>query len=240
MKAGIWISAWFLVNAAAAQEFTDIHGAEAVLTQKTVSLFNGKDLTGWLADIPKADKDPSLAPSFIVRNGCLVSLGEPRGHLVTTESYKNYHLVVEYRFPGVPGNCGVLLHVSKLRARGNMFPQSLEVQMMHQDAGDFWCIEEDIRVPDMEKRRPREEGQKWGVSGTEARRILNLTDGSEKPLGEWNRMEIQCQGKEIHVRVNGVVVNHGFDCTAQAGKIAIQAEGAEVEFRKIELTPFAE
>jgi len=222
-----------------AQEFTDIHGAKAVLTEKTVSLFNGKDLTGWLADIPKADKEPSLAPSFIVRNGCLVSLGEPRGHLITTESYKNYHLVVEYRFPGEPGNCGVLVHVSKLRVRGNMFPQSLEVQMMHQDAGDFWCIEENIRVPDMEQRRPREEGQKWGVSGTDARRILNLTDGSEKPLGEWNRMEIQCQGNQIQVRVNGVVVNHGFDCTASGGKIAIQAEGSEVEIRKIELTPFA-
>jgi hypothetical protein len=240
MKALIGLAALLIASIAIAEEFTDIHGAKADLTKKTIVLFNGKDLTGWVADVPKADKDPSLAPSFIVRNGCLVSLGDPRGHLITTESYKNYHLVVEYRFPGVPGNCGVLVHVSKLRARGNMYPQSLEVQMMHQDAGDFWCIEEDIRVPDMEKRRPREEGQKWGISGTDARRILNLTDGSEKPLGEWNRMEIQCQGKEIQVMVNGVVVNHGYDCTTTQGKIALQAEGAEVEFRKIELTPFAE
>jgi Domain of Unknown Function (DUF1080) len=64
-----------------------------------------------------------------------------------------------------------------------------------------------------------------------------LTDGSEKPLGEWNRMEIQCQRKEIQVRVNGVVVNHGFDWTATGGKIALQAEGAEGEIRKIDLTP---
>ena len=75
------------------------------------------------------------------------------------------------------------------RARSSkMFPQSIEVQMHHDDAGDFWCIEENIEVPDMEKRRPRKEGQKCGGSDGDARRILNLTDGSEKPLGEWNTM----------------------------------------------------
>ena len=34
--------------------------------------------------------------------------------------------------------------------------------MMHKDAGDFWCIGEDITVPEMEKRRgPKNE---WGVT----------------------------------------------------------------------------
>jgi hypothetical protein len=35
-------------------------------------------------------------------------------------------------------------------------------------------------------------------------------------------------------------VNHGFDCTAQSGQIALQAEGSEVEFRKVVLTPITE
>ena len=58
-----------------------------------------------------------------------------------------------------------------------MFPQSIEVQMNHPHAGDFWCIEENIEVPDMETRRPRKEGQRYGGSDGDARRILNLTDG---------------------------------------------------------------
>jgi hypothetical protein len=37
--------------------------------------------------------------------------------------------------------------------------------------------------------------------------------------------------------VNGDLVNLGFDCTAQEGQIALQAEGSEVEFRKVALTP---
>jgi hypothetical protein len=41
------------------------------------------------------------------------------------------------------------------------------------------------------------------------------------------------------VWVNDDLVNHGFDCTANKGQIALQAEGSEVEFRKIQLTPIA-
>jgi hypothetical protein len=208
-----------------------------VSAAEPVALFNGKDLTGWTSDVPEADKNPAIAPSFIVRNGLLVSLGIPKGHLVTEKTFSNYKLVVEYRFPGASGNCGVLVHASTLRARGNMFPKSIEVQMMHQDAGDFWCIEENIEVPDMEKRRPRNAPeQPFGGGLNDARRILNLTDGSEKPLGEWNTMEIECKGDEIKVLVNGTLMNHGRKSTASSGKIALQAEGAEVEFRKVELT----
>lgn len=202
---------------------------------KPRSLFNGKDLTGWHADIPALDENPQGKSAFIVRDGNLVSLGEPRGHLITDDVFQNYRLVVEYRFPGKPGNCGVLVHASTPRAMANMFPKSLEVQMHHQNAGDFWCIEEDIKVPEMEKRRGPKEN--WGVSAGKARRILNLTDDSEKPLGEWNTMVIECVGDEIKVWVNGDLVNHGHGCTTSKGKIALQAEGSEVEFRKLELTP---
>lgn len=202
-----------------------------------VKLFDGKSLAGWEADVPKADENPDIEPSFIVREGKLVSLGKPRGHLVTTSTYADYRLVVEYRFPGEPGNCGVLVHSSTPRVLYDMFPASIEVQMQHQHAGDFWCIGENIKVPDMEERRPRREGQQWGGYKGDARHIHNLTDGSEKPLGEWNRMEIICKGDEVVVWVNGDLVNHGYGASVQSGKIALQAEGSEVEFRRLELYP---
>ena len=46
---------------------------------------------------------------------------------------------------------------------------------------------ETIQVPNQEQR----------VKG---RRHLNLTDGSEKPPGEWNQLEITCRGDEITVQ----------------------------------------
>lgn len=200
-------------------------------------LFNGKDLAGWTPDVPSADGKPETPPSFIVRDGLLVSKGEPKGHLVSDQSYSNYKLEVEYRFPGKGGNCGVLIHASEPRNLYKMFPKSIEVQMNAGDAGDFWCIGENIEVPDMEARRPRKEGQKFGGGPADARRILNLNDDAEKPLGEWNTMVIEAKGGEVIVHVNGKLVNHGTNCTVTSGNLAIQAEGTEVEFRKVDLTP---
>jgi hypothetical protein len=207
------------------------------LSAQGISLFNGKDLRGWHVDVPEMDKDPAARNPFIVRDGMLVSLGTPGGHLITDQQYSNYRLEVTYRFAGEPGNCGVLVHASTPRSLYEMFPKSIEVQMMHENAGDFWCIVEDIKVDDMEARRGPPE--KWGITEGKNRRILNLTDGSEKPLGEWNSMTIEAVDDEIKVWLNGDLVNHGYGATAQSGQIAVQAEGSEVEFQKLLLTPIS-
>lgn len=206
----------------------------SVAQPETRLLYNGKDLTGWHIDVPAMDTSAVESP-FFVRDGLLVSAGTPPGHLITDEPFRNYRLEVEYRFAATPGNAGVLIHASTPRALYRMFPQSIEVQMMHENAGDFWCIVEDIEVPDMETRRgPRES---WGITEGKARRILNLTDGSEHPVGEWNTMVIEAVDRSIRVWLNGDLVNDGFNATADHGQIALQAEGSEVEFRKVALTP---
>jgi hypothetical protein len=202
---------------------------------QTYSLFNFKDFSGWHIDVPEMDTNKAVSTPFIIRNGLLVSLANPQGHIITDSVYQNYRLKVEYRFAGVPGNCGVILHASTPRSLYKMFPKSIEAQLMHDNAGDFWCIVEDITVPDMEKRRgPKAE---WGITEGKQRRIKNLTDNSEKPLGEWNEMTVECVGNTIRVWVNGDLVNDGYNCTANKGNIALQAEGSEVEFRTIQLTP---
>ncbi len=202
---------------------------------QSYSLFNGKDLTGWHADIPDLDTSKIAQNSFMVRKGMLVSLGTPEGHLITDSIYKNYRLVVEYRFTGSPGNCGILVHASTPRALYKMFPKSIEAQMEHGNAGDFWCIVEDIKVKNMvQQRGPKKD---WGITEEKGRRIKNLTDNSEKPVGEWNKMTIECYKNAIRIWVNGDLVNDGFDCTVNKGHIALQAEGSEVECRKMELTP---
>jgi hypothetical protein len=202
---------------------------------QTKSLFNGKDLQGWHTDVPEMDKDKGAKNPFLVRNGLLVSLGTPGGHLITDAQYNNFRWTFQYRFAGKPGNCGALVFVSTSRALYDMFPKSIEVQMMDQNAGDFWCIQEDITVPDMEKRRGPKE--KWGVNGDKLRRIPNLTDGTEKPLGQWNSMVIECVKNSIKVWLNGVLVNYGYNATAETGQLALQSEGSEVEFKDIKVTP---
>lgn len=202
---------------------------------ESFSLFNGEDLNGWHIDVPEMDSVPDARNPFIVRKGMLVSLGTPQGHVITDKEYENFRLEIEYRFAGEPGNCGVLVFASTPRSLYKMFPKSIEVQMMHENAGDFWCIVEDITADNMEERRGAK--AEWGITEGKKRRILNLTDDSEKPLGQWNSMTVECLKNTIKVWVNGDLVNYGYDATASKGQIALQAEGAEVEFRKIVLTP---
>ena len=178
MKPGLFILSFLFMLSACSQK-------KQVESQ---SLFNGVDLSGWHEDVPAMDNNPDTINPFVVRDGLLVSLGDPRGHLITNDVFENYRLEVEYRFAGEPGNCGVLVHVSTPRALYDMFPKSLEVQMEHTNAGDFWCIVEDITVPNMEERRgPKDE---WGITEGKERRIKKLVESAEVPLGEWNKMVI--------------------------------------------------
>ena len=76
----------------------------ASASAQVVQLFNGRDLAGWHIDVPAMDKDPSVSSPFIVREGKLVSLGKPNGHIITDADHANYRLTVEYRFAAKPGN----------------------------------------------------------------------------------------------------------------------------------------
>jgi hypothetical protein len=196
--------------------------AAIVLSQAAapVALFDGKSLKGWHEDVPSNDAKTEPVPAFVVRDGVLVSLGEPRGHLISNSQYENYKLTVEYRFTKTAENCGVLVHASIPRARNNMLPRCLEVQMMSGNGGDFYMLGETI------KKR----GATEPVTGI---RIPNMTDNSEKPIGEWNTMVIECKGAEVKVWMNGDFVNDGVECSSSRGQIALQSEGAEVEFRRI-------
>jgi hypothetical protein len=50
-------------------------------------------------------------------------------------------------------------------------------------------------------------------------------------------MVIEARDRTISVWVNGDLVNRGSNATADHGRIALQAEGTEVEFRKVEIGP---
>jgi hypothetical protein len=62
-------------------------------------------------------------------------------------------------------------------------------------------------------------------------------DDVENPTGEWNRMEVICDGDTITNIVNGYVVNVGTKSNLTRGKLQFQSEGAEIFFRKIEIRP---
>jgi hypothetical protein len=59
----------------------------------------------------------------------------------------------------------------------------------------------------------------------------------DSPVGEWTRFDVLCDAGHIQTYVNGVLVNEAFDSHPQQGRIQLQAELAEIFFRRFELYP---
>jgi hypothetical protein len=191
------------------------------LAAEPVALFNGKNLEGWTFDVI----DPEVKPDAIwsVADGVLICKGRPPGVMRTEKEFSNYEITIEWRWPqgGKPGNSGMLVHASKPRERF-IWPKSLEVQLACDNAGDFWMIGEKVTVAN---QTPQD------------RRWLKRGESAEKPPGEWNTMKVICKNDTITVWINGALMNEGTGLTAAKGAICLQSEGAEIHFRKVELTP---
>lgn len=194
-----------------------------------VVLINGKNFDGWTAVIGR--QGFKLEDIWSVADGGILvckGRGKSSGYLRTTrDDFENYTLTLQWRFPdGTPGgNSGVLVHASTPNALG-VWPKSMEAQLNHQNAGDIWVIGTTCEIENADKR----------VMG---RRHFNLTDNSERPIGEWNDYKIVCEGDQITIWVNGDLVNHVTKCSVTKGAICLQAEGADIEFRDIKLKPLS-
>lgn len=214
---------------------------------KEVALFNGRDLAGWTR-VVKAGETPD-AGTWSAADGVLRCTGKPAGYIRTEGSYKNYQLTLEWRWPGpdLPPNAqgqprmrnsGVLIHAS---GPDTVWPRSIEAQLMQTNAGDLYDIG---NVGFAELLAVREKAV--AAAGTDAeatkraqvnRKVARQQPTSEKPVGEWNTYEIICAGDTVTLRVNGVEQNRATKLGATAGHIALQAEGAAIEFRHVKLTP---
>lgn len=195
-------------------------------TDNRVTLFNGENPDSWTVFVGDAAVDPSEL--FTVENGMIRVAGTTNGYIRTKESYSNYALHVEWRWTGEPVNSGVLLHVQD---EDMIWPNSIECQLKHQNAGDVVLIGKGagISVGDSTYRVESEENRFVIIPRMEA--------SSEKPAGDWNSYDIRSVNGDLEVKVNGVLQNSGSGMTLTAGKIALQSEGAPMEFRNIYLIP---
>jgi hypothetical protein len=202
-------------NFALAQVKTKTKSKIEKTVSKNVWLFNGKDLKNWVFKL----KDPSVDPStvFSVRDGVIHISGDPFGYMRTKDTYSEYRLHVEWRWPSEASNSGVFVHA---QLPDSIWLKCIECQLQAGNAGDFVCM----NGADMKERI-----DKKNVF------VKKLTASSEKPVGEWNIMEILCTGNTIEVTVNGILQNKGSDVSVNTGNICLQSEGKDIEFRKVYL-----
>lgn len=236
----------------------------ALQTGAPVLKFNGKDFTGFYPYTKDHQfEDPNQV--FTVKDGMIHISGQEFGGLATCGNFGNYHLITEWKWGGKTWSprkdksrdSGILLHcVGPDGAVGGQWMESIECQIIEGGCGDLLMVAGlgkpsltcETRVgPD--KQLYFEKGGKavtmnsgrfnwWGrdpawkdVLGVRGPRDV------EKPTGEWNTMEVICDGDTITNIVNGFVVSVGTKSSATMGKIQFQSEGAEIIFRKIEIRP---
>ncbi len=182
---------------------------------ETIDLLRGEDLSGWKLFLPDEDADP--AETWQVKDGIVQCTGEPAGYMRTLETYRDYVLTFEWRWPAGGGNSGVLVHIQE---EDEVWPKSIEGQLQNQSAGDFWVI----GGTDFNERE--------GVIG---RRLIKAKPSSEKPQGDWNHYTVEAKDDTIILTINGTVQNIATGASLTEGYIGLQSEGTPIEFRNITL-----
>lgn len=183
---------------------------------------------------------------------------EPFGYISTEDAYRNYHLSLEYRWgkerfiprSRVKRDSGLLYHMV---GPDVVWTTDVETQIQEGDTGDFYFLGE---PPDIAPGALRSSGGTVAVDpgGEFYKAGGELVDTDQSltkshtvdSLTDWNRVEVIVDRDNVTVIVNGEVVNRatnlrrseaGIVIPLKEGKIALQAEGAEIYYRDVEIKP---
>jgi len=191
------------------------------LAADSIPLFNGRDLTGWT--------NVNCAPeTWSITNGMIHCTGIPTGALRTTRQYENFILELDWRHLRNGGNSGVFIWAGAISAPGVPFLRAIEVQVLDHGYGqtEYYTTHGDVFPIHGSTMKPH--GRSRGMRSFPS-------ENRSKPAPEWNHYRIACTNGVLRLSVNGAEVSGGSDCNYRKGYIALESEGAPVEFKNIRL-----
>lgn len=237
----------------------------APVRDKTIQLFNGKDLAGWYTFIKDRGRDTDPKKVFTVKDRMIHISGEEWGCITTNQEFENYTLIVEFKWTGKTfhpraenaRDAGILLHSQGADGGySGTWMYGIECQIIEGGTGDLLVVGDGsdklaitCNVADEKQKSShvfKEDGKPvtihggrinwWGRDSTwDDIKDFRGKQDVEKPLGEWNTMECIAKGDDIVVYLNGVLVNRASRVKPAKGRIQLQSEGAEILFRKVQL-----
>lgn len=176
-------------------------------------LFNGRDLAGWVPVVKTQDGAKKFLEhevgdqtTFSVKDGKLLTTGEPSGYLRTESVYENYVFHVEVRLMA-PGNSGVLVHIQK----DDIWPRSIECQLYFAHMGRIFPLNGAT------------------LDGGE------MFHAAARPVGEWNSYEVYSEEGRLATVLNGKLIGLASNANPKLGYICLQSEGVPAEFRNVKI-----
>jgi Domain of Unknown Function (DUF1080) len=244
-------------------------GTKKSKNSQTLRLFNGSNLDGWYKFLQHRGRDNDPKNVFTVRDGMIRISGEEWGCITTYTEYEDYKIKLEFKWGGKTfaprsdntRDSGLLLH-SQGEDGGSegIWMHSIECQIIEGGTGDFIVVgdgSDQFQItstvaaekqggsfqydPKGHEQTIKQGRLNWFARDPEWKDVIGFRGKKdvEKPLGEWNTLECLVVDGEIDIFLNGVLVNRAIHVKPDKGRIQIQSEGAEIFFRRVELTPLS-
>jgi hypothetical protein len=190
-----------------------------------VSLFNGKDLTGWVYGKAGAGENKA-GKGYQVKDGVLYSTPTDGGNLYTEKEYGDFAFRFDFKLTENANN-GIGIRAP---LEGDSAYVGMEIQVLDDSGSQYKNL-----------RPAQYHGSIYGV--------VPAKRGSLRPVGEWNTEEITAKGRHITVKVNGqTIVDANLDDVTdekvlrehpglkrERGHIGFLGHGARVEFRNMRI-----
>jgi hypothetical protein len=189
-------------------------------------MFNGRDLDGWVPC--------SIAPeTFSVRNGMVVTSGQPVGTLRTAKMYENFIIEFDWRHMQSGGNSGLFIWADGLPVTGSHFSRGIEIQILdpgfnppgknhwYSTHGDIFAVN----------------GAALTVAGRispDGKRSFPVEERT-KASPEWNHYRLVANNGDISLSVNGKEVTTAKAASPRKGYLMLESEGSEAHFRNMRI-----
>jgi len=189
--------------------------ASVSLSARTAKSFSFSKSANWTVVL--SDKSVNPSSIFNLKDNVLYVNKGCAGYIRSNKQYANYTLKLEWRWLAAKGNSGVLLHIQKV---DSVWPRCFQVQQKMDSAGDIICM-----------------NGLWANECTDKVKftVAKMNQSSEKPIGEWNSMEVLSKNGTLTVYINGELQNKVTGLTKSKGFIGFQAEGQAIEYRNLVL-----
>jgi len=192
---------------------------------KTISPFNGKDLSGWVVEgTSTTEKNGQKTPNWFVEDGEIRCAGKGFGFLRYDKPFGDFRFTLEYKL-AKNGNSGVGIRGVKYNGKAETRPSFASYELQILDDG----------------------GKQPGTHATMSLyRYVAPKVSAAKAADEWNAVEIECRGSHIRATLNGKLVQDVDQATIEeikakplSGYISLQCHGSAVAFRNLKVVDLA-